>query len=293
MNKKELKKQLSQKELINKAKDIAFFADEPLTQEILESMDKLQKYIAMNEQKLIQQNIISQESNDANLANQKILGESELINRNNYIQNPDWIWFDKLPRRWFFLSTIVTASVIFLILHIGAFRGLVSNPNFNDFVLHYLPTAQAWQNATINYKNEIVFISLYLWGLYLVAFCLFVYTYFLNWKRTKNIFQSSFIYEQLKNKICSKKIKSLFALFLLIALIYGFSILFQGYQSPMTYDDYRKTSGIGLNEYETWNTAIGLYMVVLVKGIAIPFVLIKIPIFFSSFILCQKYKSNN
>ena len=144
-----------------------------MTQEILENTDKLQKYIAENEQKLIQQNVTTKKKGDHNLVNPQILGESEFINRNNYFKNADWIWIRRLLVKWLLLSMLLTAIVIFLTLYIEAFNSLVSNRSFNDYVLQYLPTAQAWQNATIDYKKEIVFINLYLWSLYLFAFFIF------------------------------------------------------------------------------------------------------------------------
>lgn len=145
------KENLPSPEAINRAKDLAFFADELLSEEILKSEEKLQAYIkrhrgpdltAISDEELI---------TAADKAN--LFSESIEVLRQRSSRCGSWIIFKVcfLPAflfsvlAWYFLATPIEDWPWDL-------------GSYNQVILEVFPRAQTWVNISIEYREKMIFL---------------------------------------------------------------------------------------------------------------------------------------
>jgi len=96
---------------------------------------------------------------------------------------------------------------------------------------------------------------------------------------------------QIEKNLCTFKtlFKFTFALLFFSGLVFVFGFgMFEPSLTPRDYEDYRHTSGRGLNDYETWNSYIGLVFMFVGKIHLTFFFIIILPITLISMLMCFK-----
>lgn len=218
-------------------------------------------------------------------------GSTEKCNKHEDPSN-DYKWFYNVVHNAFFIGgSLLSIAVIFFIVHTESGRALASNPMLSDFILNTFPNAQLWVYSTIKFKQEIVLIYFYYVLLLLWAGAIMVYLFIFNWRRMVEVQKIRFAKFQSEKNLCT--LKTLFKFTLLLPIIAGLIFvlgffIFDPSLTPMVYEDYRLTSGKGLNQYEIWNTYTGLALMFIAK-VHLTFALIlMLPLTIISMLMCFK-----
>ena len=198
----------------------------------------------------------------------------------------EYKWFSSLNWKWTLISSTYTLLILFLIIFIEPINSLITSEILNETLLEIFPAAQYWQNASLIYKQEIVFIYFYTQILYLIAFILFCYIYFLKRLEIKKVIQQTLSLR--KKELCEKKLRFLVALILSASLVYALIFFTKGSISPEFYEYSVNKNSRWLNQYILWNTYFGLNFLVFFKVIVPVFIVINLPISFLTLIACSK-----
>ncbi len=193
---------------------------------------------------------------------------TEKYNRHEDLSKHDK-WFSRFLARDFVIGgSLLSVVVLFFILNTESGRALASNPMLREFILNTFPNAQRWVYSTFEFKQEIVLIYFY----YVLLLCwaggTLIYLFVFNWRRMLEHQQNCFVRSQVEQNLCS--FKTLFKLLLFVLVfsglifVFGFG-MFEPSLTPMAYEDYRHTSGKGLNQYEGWNSYVGLVFMFIAK----------------------------
>ena len=201
-------------------------------------------------------------------------------------------WFSRITGYYFFIGgSLLSVVVLFLIVHTESGRTLASNPVLREFILNTFPNAQLWVYSTLEFKQEIVLIYFYHVLLLCWAWGMIIYLFVFNWKRMVEHQKNCFVRTQAEKNLCTFKtlFKFTFALLFLSGLVFmlGFG-MFEPSLTPRDYEDYMHTSGRGLNDYETWNSYIGLVFMFIAKIHLTFFFIIILPIILISMLMCFK-----
>jgi len=230
---------IENKKLINKAKDLAFFAEQPLTQEILENSDKLKLYIAENEEILVKRKVISSNKSTPELSKESLIARRR------------WL-------RFLEFKSVYLASLFFIIITMLALSD--SNYLIKDFVIQkiqmLIPSSQAWVNISPIYRESMSIVYLAFYSVLSVIIFLSIRNVLVN----KNMFfGDGFI--PLKNKSCEKRgllIIVLIMLLILVSIIF-FSPLISGSENFLSASELDNSSRryIFRDEF-MWNNYYGI-----------------------------------
>lgn len=245
--------QESLEKLINEAKDISFFSNEVLSEEILKDEERLASYIKRNRQKLISNKTISNSQQAPLFAKEKI----------------------KERRRWFFKieQMVLYYPILFFIISSWL---ILSNYEMSswkiiDVFSSLFPKSIYWANISPQFREKMILIyPLFHVFLIYILFSSLVKVY----TNRVEFFGVKFI--PLKNNICGKLIftisaLAMFLLFLFIIVSGGFQ---GGSEEILTFKELDNSSRKYIfRDTFVWNTKFGVIfyssMYLYISGIAI------------------------
>ena len=201
-------------------------------------------------------------------------------------------WFSRIIGYYFFIGgSLLSIVVLFFIIHTEIGRTLASNPMLREFILNTFPNAQLWVYSTLKFKQEIVLIYFYNVLLLFWAWGMIVYLFVFNWRRMLEVQKIHFASLQMDKNLCSFKtlFKFIFVFLFFSGLVFMFGFfMFEPSLTPRAYEDYMHTSGRGLNDYETWNSYIGLIFMFIAKIHLTFFFIIILQLTLISMLMCFK-----
>jgi len=243
------KEELPNPETINHAKDLAFFADELLSEEILKSEEKLLAYIKRH----------------ANYRNTNIVSDKDLIKAANEAQlfSDSMQILDKRSRQCFFwlmfktgfLPAFLFAMLALYFLTTPIEHWFWSLGSYNQVILEFFPRAQNWVNISFAYREKMIILFACFTVLLVFSIVYMLLLIFQN--RQVLVFE---YVDVKKAHICHKYNGVMITI--IIPLIVGMSVIggaisvtyFGGSDTFLETVAYRK--GI-YSDYRHWNTLFG------------------------------------
>lgn len=141
MNKKDKK---PRKEMINKARDIGFFSDEILSQEILDDADKLQLYIERNQTKLISNGVMEPKKNVPEFSDEEIRERKRWINRQ--------------IKKTVIFPLLIFAFISWCVLSTSVGNDFSEFVKLQDYIVRFFPKSQGWLYISPEFREKMLFI---------------------------------------------------------------------------------------------------------------------------------------
>jgi len=233
-----VKQQESIKNLINEAKDVSFFADEVLSEEIMKDEESLASYIKRNRQKLITNRTIS------NRSEVPLISKEQIKERRR--------WFFKLEQVVLYYPVILFIVISWLVLSANE----MSNWRVIDSILLVIPNSIYWANISPQFREKmiLIYVLFHVFLMYvLLSAVVKVYT------NRVEFFGAKFV--PVKNNLCPKlgliiTLLSMLLLFLFVIVSGGFQA---GSEELLSFKELDNSSRKYIyRDVFVWNTKFGV-----------------------------------
>lgn len=233
-----MKQQESIKNLINEAKDISFFADEVLSEEIMKDEASLVSYIKRNRQKLITNRTIS------NRSEVPLISEEQIKERRR--------WFSKVERVVLYYPIAIFIIITWLIL--SAYE--MSSWKIVDTISKVFPQSMNWSNISPQFREKMIlfYVLFHVFLVYvLLSAVVKVYTNRVEFLGAKFV--------PVKNNLCPKlgliiTLLSMLLLFLFLIVSGGFQA---GSEELLSFKELDNSSRKYIfRDVFVWNTKFGV-----------------------------------
>ena len=229
-------------EMLKEARRLAFFADEVLSQDIMNSYTKTKSYIKRHTQQLMEQEVIKPIE--------------------NYVCTPEDIKIEKTARtigssiilRIFYIPALVYVALNWYFLITPINEWFANLGQFNPLLLEWFPRAQYWVNISTVYREKMILLYVIFQFFFWYSLIITIFQAFKNW----DILSARYPCAEAKKR--RAPLTNFFGLIIILAL-FGYAVfgnLSVGSELFLTYDQLDNTAKRWLFTDEAkWNSVFG------------------------------------
>lgn len=227
-------------EMLAEARRLAFFADEILSQDIMNSYEKTDGYIKRHTQQLLEDGVIKESVVYSDYTEEEVKAYNK--------------WFNSLLRKTVYFPVLVYLLTSWYFISIPMEDWVLNLAQYNPPLLERFPKAQYWVNISTQHREKMIVLYIIFKFSFWLILTLVVFSVFLNIKKlTVDLIPT-------KNKICQKKsLLFTYGFFLLgLASMSFFGVFSFGSEIFLIYSELDNSARQWLlRENSSWNSAFG------------------------------------
>ncbi len=235
-------------EMLAEARRLAFFADEVLSQDIMNSYEKTKNYIQRYTQKLVSDGVIQKKIEPY------FYTEAEIKESKN--------WNNLMATRLIHWPLAIYLALSLYFLNIDMNDWVFNLSQFNPLLLEWFPKAQYWVNISVVFREKMIvlYVIFHIFQAYVLLSA--IYLMIIHWAK----FNVEFVPANIR--VCKAGILKKYAVLgVFIFAIFIFFNMSMGSQFWLNLDQLDKEyirKGV-ISEYRQWNSVIGF---LITKGIS-------------------------